>query len=31
VDVVEGEGVIVAADPAIDIPWDDIVELGMVA
>jgi phosphoribosylformylglycinamidine synthase II len=31
VQVVEGEGVIVAADPATEIPWDDVVELGMVA
>jgi phosphoribosylformylglycinamidine synthase II len=31
VQVVEGEGVIVAADPSIEIPWDDIVELGTVA
>jgi phosphoribosylformylglycinamidine (FGAM) synthase-like enzyme len=30
VQVVEGEGVIVAAPPATDIPWDDVVELGMV-
>jgi hypothetical protein len=29
--VVEGEGVIVAADPATEIPWDDVVELGRVA
>ena len=30
-EIVEGEGVIVAADPATEIPWDDIVELGTVA
>jgi phosphoribosylformylglycinamidine (FGAM) synthase-like enzyme len=29
--VVEGEGVIVAVDPATEIPWDDVVELGTVA
>jgi phosphoribosylformylglycinamidine synthase len=31
VQVVEGDGVIVATDPATEIPWDDIVELGTVA
>jgi phosphoribosylformylglycinamidine synthase len=31
VDVVEGEGVIVAVAAGTDVPWDDIVELGMVA
>ena len=30
-DVVEGEGVIVAVAPGTEIPWDDVVELGMVA
>jgi len=28
--VVAGEGVIVAVDPATEIPWDDVVELGIV-
>jgi phosphoribosylformylglycinamidine (FGAM) synthase-like enzyme len=30
-DIVEGEGVIVAVAPGTEIPWDDVVELGMVA
>jgi len=30
-DVVEGEGVVVAVASGIEIPWDDVVELGMVA
>jgi phosphoribosylformylglycinamidine (FGAM) synthase-like enzyme len=30
-DVVEGEGVIVAVAPGTEIPWDNVVELGMVA
>jgi hypothetical protein len=30
-DVVEGEGVIVAVAPGTEIPWDDVIELGMVA
>jgi phosphoribosylformylglycinamidine synthase len=29
-DVVEGDGVIVSAAPGVEIPWDDIVELGTV-
>jgi hypothetical protein len=28
---VEGPGVIVATAPGADVPWDDIVELGVVA
>ena len=28
-DVVDGEGVIVAVAPGTEIPWDDVVELGM--
>jgi hypothetical protein len=29
-EVVEGEGAIVAVAPGTEIPWDDVVELGMV-
>jgi len=28
---VEGPGVIVATGPGVDVPWDDVVELGVVA
>jgi phosphoribosylformylglycinamidine synthase len=31
VDVIEGEGVIVALAAGAEVPWDDVVELGMVA
>ena len=30
-DVIEGEGVVVAVAPGTEIPWDDVVELGLVA
>ena len=30
-DVVEGDGVVVAVTPGVEIPWDDVVELGTVA